>query len=139
MKARFQPDTEARVPAEPSLIDPEAYDASEQQFAASLEETGARFVIQADASTGHPAGIEPSAPRPEIGDHGMSSRPGTESPIRLDLSPLGASPLEASTMKPSQVDLSQPDLAPASSDRAEASAEESPESGLQAPSHPVAS
>jgi uncharacterized RDD family membrane protein YckC len=139
MKARFQPDAEARVPAEPSLIDPEAYDASEQQFAASLEETGARFVIQADASTGHSAGVEPSAPRQEIGDHGVSSGPGTESkPTHVDLSQL-ASQVEPSGVDPSQVDLSRPDLAPPSSDRAEASAEESPESELRAPAHPVAS
>jgi uncharacterized RDD family membrane protein YckC len=39
MKAKFQPDAENGVPAEPALSDPEAYDASEQQFAASLEST----------------------------------------------------------------------------------------------------
>ncbi len=37
MNARYQPDAEAAVPGEAVLIDPEAYDASEQQFAASLE------------------------------------------------------------------------------------------------------
>jgi uncharacterized RDD family membrane protein YckC len=47
MKARFQPDVEARVPREPMLVDPEGYDASEQQFAASLEELSPQFVVQA--------------------------------------------------------------------------------------------
>jgi uncharacterized RDD family membrane protein YckC len=37
MKPRFQPDSEAGVSPEPAPVDPEAYDASEQQFAASLE------------------------------------------------------------------------------------------------------
>src|SRR3989442_10127079 len=52
MRSRFKPDAEAGVSARPAamLIDPEAYDASEQQFAASLEETFAqsrpRFVVQ---------------------------------------------------------------------------------------------
>jgi uncharacterized RDD family membrane protein YckC len=53
MKPRFEPDAEAVLNAQPSamLIDPEAYDASEQQFAASLEETPTpkpRFVAEED-------------------------------------------------------------------------------------------
>jgi len=52
MRSRFKPDAEAGVSSRPAamLIDPEAYDASEQQFAASLEETIAqsrpRFVVE---------------------------------------------------------------------------------------------
>ena len=52
MKPRFEPDVPGsaneNIPA--SLIDPEAYDASEQQFAASLEQTASspqpRFVVE---------------------------------------------------------------------------------------------
>jgi len=50
MKARFQPDSDCKVPPETTLIDPEAYDASEQQFAASLEGTASRFVVEAGDS-----------------------------------------------------------------------------------------
>ena len=50
MKARFQPDSDSKVPPETTLIDPEAYDASEQQFAASLEGTASRFVVEAGDS-----------------------------------------------------------------------------------------
>jgi uncharacterized RDD family membrane protein YckC len=52
MRSRFKPDADAGVSARPAamLVDPEAYDASEQQFAASLEETLAqsqpRFVVE---------------------------------------------------------------------------------------------
>ena len=44
MKPRFEPDvpTDANQDLSASLIDPEAYDASEQQFAASLEQTSSR-------------------------------------------------------------------------------------------------
>jgi uncharacterized RDD family membrane protein YckC len=51
MKSRFEPDVDSSVRLPPSvrLIDPEAYDASEQQFAASVEEKLAppRFVPDA--------------------------------------------------------------------------------------------
>jgi uncharacterized RDD family membrane protein YckC len=50
IKARFQPDVEARVPREPMLVDPEGYDASEQQFAASLDETPPQLVARKDQS-----------------------------------------------------------------------------------------
>jgi len=55
VKPRFQPDGDLGTPPGPSrLIDPEAYDASEQQFAASLEETsassGPRFIVEEDES-----------------------------------------------------------------------------------------
>ena len=44
MKPRFEPDvpTDASQDLSASLIDPEAYDASEQQFAASLDQTSSR-------------------------------------------------------------------------------------------------
>jgi uncharacterized RDD family membrane protein YckC len=51
MKSRFEPDVDSAVRLPPSvrLIDPEAYDASEQHFAASVEEKPAspRFVMDA--------------------------------------------------------------------------------------------
>jgi len=51
LKPRFQPDGDSGGPTEPSpLIDPEAYDASEQQFAASLDDPGEppgpRFIVE---------------------------------------------------------------------------------------------
>ena len=51
MKSRFEPDVESSLKLPPSvrLIDPEAYDASEQRFAASVEENSvpSRFVLDA--------------------------------------------------------------------------------------------
>ena len=51
MKSKFEPDVDsgARLPACVRLVDPEAYDASEQRFAASVEEKSAasRFVPDA--------------------------------------------------------------------------------------------
>ncbi|MGH9501824.1 MAG: RDD family protein [Terriglobales bacterium] len=55
MKPRFEPDSPHGANPDPSafLIDPEAYDASEQQFAASLESTAPRaqprFVVEDEA------------------------------------------------------------------------------------------
>jgi len=51
MRSKFEPDAEAGVSARPpaTLIDPEAYDASEQEFAASLEDAlppQPRFVVE---------------------------------------------------------------------------------------------
>jgi uncharacterized RDD family membrane protein YckC len=160
MKARFQPDADARVPAEPLLIDPEAYDASEQRFAASLEETGARFVLAADANPGRSVGMQAMALRPEAGDRREGSAPVTESnPAGVDFSPAERTPADGSEREPSpgepspgnlssgnpssgnpsELDRAQKDLAPPAADPAEASAEESPVSGPRAPAHPVAS
>jgi uncharacterized RDD family membrane protein YckC len=54
MKSRFEPENQSDIDAlSPALIDPEAYDASEQAFAASLEETASRkprFVVEESAS-----------------------------------------------------------------------------------------
>jgi len=58
MKPRFEPDAQSGVNDGPSptLIDPEAYDASEQTFAASLEQTLSgrppRFVVEDETSEG---------------------------------------------------------------------------------------
>ena len=56
MKPRFEPDSRSgeNDGLAPTLIDPEAYDASEQTFAASLEQTVSskppRFVVEKEAS-----------------------------------------------------------------------------------------
>jgi uncharacterized RDD family membrane protein YckC len=49
MNIPLQPDAAHRVPEEAALIDPEAYDASEQQFAASLEYPGSGMVMEKDS------------------------------------------------------------------------------------------
>ena len=67
MKSRFEPDvdSDSRLPASARLIDPEAYDASEQRFAASVEEKSAppRFVLDAsqESSGNLKAGGSPQA------------------------------------------------------------------------------
>ena len=58
LKPRFQPDGGLSPPPGPSrLIDPEAYDASEQQFAASMREasapSGPRFIVEEDVPSGY--------------------------------------------------------------------------------------
>jgi uncharacterized RDD family membrane protein YckC len=69
MKARFQSDAEGGVPVEPRLVDPEAYDASEQQFAASLERTtpvqSGEPAAELPASQ-HDVGPAPAAPPNEL-------------------------------------------------------------------------
>ena len=51
MKSKFEPDVDSDVKPPPvaGLVDPEAYDAREQRFAASVEEKPAppRFVVDA--------------------------------------------------------------------------------------------
>jgi uncharacterized RDD family membrane protein YckC len=70
MKPRFQPDLDPSLSDSPpaTLVDPEAYDASEQQFAASLEdEPRPKFVVEA-AGPGNPTAsavaAEAAAERP---------------------------------------------------------------------------
>jgi uncharacterized RDD family membrane protein YckC len=65
MRSRFEPDVAASVGTPPSaaLFDPDAYDASEQQFAASLEEhPQLRFVVDdasaAEIARGSASGVE---------------------------------------------------------------------------------
>jgi uncharacterized RDD family membrane protein YckC len=63
MKSRFQPDADSAPRIEPALIDPEAFDVSEQQFAASLEEKSAprpRFVLEDSEADGAAASPGPN-------------------------------------------------------------------------------
>jgi uncharacterized RDD family membrane protein YckC len=69
MKSRFKPDVDSglRPPPPVRLIDPEAYDASEQRFAASVEEksTPSRFVLDAAQESSSPAEDTETAPARE--------------------------------------------------------------------------
>ena len=49
MNIPFQPEAAHRVPEEATLIDPEAYDASEQQFAANLEKPDSGLTMKKDS------------------------------------------------------------------------------------------
>ena len=66
MKSRFQPDADFTPGSTPRLIDPEAFDVSEQQFAASLEEKSVqpspRFVLEHSESPARPAEANDSQP-----------------------------------------------------------------------------
>ena len=68
MKSRFEPDVESGLKLPPSirLIDPEAYDASEQRFAASVEEKSppSRFVLDAAQENSSRAKGSENAPAP---------------------------------------------------------------------------
>jgi uncharacterized RDD family membrane protein YckC len=70
MKSRFEPDVESSLKLPPSvrLIDPEAYDASEQRFAASVEEKSApsRFVLDAAQENSSQAEGSKNAPAREL-------------------------------------------------------------------------
>jgi uncharacterized RDD family membrane protein YckC len=92
MKSRFEPDVPAGASKDlsASLIDPEAYDASEQQFAASLEQTiprsQPRFVVE-DEPAAPVKQIEPEIPSTrmepistENQDIAMPPRPGEPQP-----------------------------------------------------------
>jgi uncharacterized RDD family membrane protein YckC len=79
MKSKFEPDVDSGVRLPPSvrLIDPEAYDASEQRFAASVEEKLAppRFVADAvEEPSGNPAAADGSS-QAEGDDHKSSGDP----------------------------------------------------------------
>jgi uncharacterized RDD family membrane protein YckC len=80
MKSRFEPDFDSGLRPPPSvrLIDPEAYDASEQRFAASVEEKSAppRFVLDAarESSGDLKAGGSPQA---ESGENEPGQEPDT--------------------------------------------------------------
>jgi uncharacterized RDD family membrane protein YckC len=82
MSARFQPDP-VNKPADSMLIDPEAYDASEQEFAASLEAGRPRFVVdaQSDAVSPQP---ELSSPNPLISEVQESARVQTGTPVTVE-------------------------------------------------------
>src|SRR3954462_3263244 len=79
MRSRFEPDNEGvRVSQDSRLVDPEAYDASEQRFAASLEQNAARFEVEEPPSVPSPADEpmvayhapvqeeQPVAPQPDL-------------------------------------------------------------------------
>ena len=80
MKPRFQPDCDPGTPPRPSrLIDAKAYDASEQQFAASLEKTsaspGPRFILEdyeTSGSTSREDSSDLQKEPPAAPDHGLS-------------------------------------------------------------------
>jgi uncharacterized RDD family membrane protein YckC len=92
MKAKFEPDVDSGVKLPPAarLIDPDAYDASEQRFAASIEEKPAppRFVVDAvpeplinlEAREGSPPAEASSRYPDELlgGPTPEDNRPGTE-------------------------------------------------------------
>jgi uncharacterized RDD family membrane protein YckC len=99
MKPRFEPDTDVVADAvpEPRLVDPEAYDASEQQFAASVETvpTLKRFVLEEPPvpSTGNPASEGGHAITPALGKaHGLENKPAEETPPASLQSDLLAAP-----------------------------------------------
>jgi len=88
MKPRFEPeaDPSARPPA--TLVDPEGYDASEQQFAASLEAKPARppqFVVEGNEESlqlrpaGAPAAVGDAAPAPQ--KNALAEDPGQPSEV----------------------------------------------------------
>jgi uncharacterized RDD family membrane protein YckC len=92
MRPRFEPDSETgEIQTPPAvLIDPEAFDASEQEFAASLEVVKGRFVVEpvegvgGGASTVHPAETpEACAPDPvrpaSFANADMAPEPDSES------------------------------------------------------------
>jgi uncharacterized RDD family membrane protein YckC len=76
MKSKFRPDVDSsvRLPPTVRLIDPEAYDASEQRFAASVEQKPAppRFVPDAVQEPSGNAAAENGESRVESDDHKSS-------------------------------------------------------------------
>jgi uncharacterized RDD family membrane protein YckC len=86
MKSRFEPDVDSGVRLRPSarLIDPEAYDASEQHFAASVEEKPAppRFVLDAAQDPLSNSTVEEGSSKTE----GIRNEPGGE-PDKLSTAP----------------------------------------------------
>ncbi len=76
MNTPFQPDAAPQVPEEAALIDPEAYDASEQQFAASLEAPGSGEVTEKDS----------------IGECGQSDVPAVGGRNAASIDPQGLAP-----------------------------------------------
>ena len=99
MKPRFEPDiqidasTGANQIGSPTLIDPEAYDASEQTFAASLEPTTAsrppRFVVEeAVPEVAAEAGRETASPRAEGECDAETQETAVVAPLPADLQEL---------------------------------------------------
>ena len=77
MKSKFEPDLDSglRLPPAVRLIDPEAYDASEQRFAASVEEktVPCRFVVD---------GVQESQSNPAAGDGSTHAEDGRNEACR---------------------------------------------------------
>jgi uncharacterized RDD family membrane protein YckC len=75
MKSKFEPDIDSGARETPSarLIDPEAFDASEQQFAASVEEKAAPLRFVMDAAQDLSSGSAADQP-PEVEAFGNESR-----------------------------------------------------------------
>jgi uncharacterized RDD family membrane protein YckC len=93
MKSKFEPDVDsaAGLPPAPRLIDPEAYDASEQHFAASVDQNPAppRFVVDA---------TQESSTDSNLGD---SSSPATE--LRLATLNLDSEAVVETTLLPADL------------------------------------
>ena len=68
MRPRFQPDLDPSLSNSPpaTLVDPEAYDASEQQFAASLEEEPRPKFVVAEAESGNVTASTPPSEGDEL-------------------------------------------------------------------------
>jgi uncharacterized RDD family membrane protein YckC len=90
MKPRFEPDSDSGSGLQSSrLIDPEAYDASEQEFAASLDRKSApRFVVEPPENLRH-AGDEPDAADSQVENAGVSSGVALPAPERFAETPVG--------------------------------------------------
>jgi uncharacterized RDD family membrane protein YckC len=82
MNSRFQPDADHAPESVPTLIDPEAFDVSEQQFAASLEEKSTeprpRFVLEhMEPPVEMPGADEPSAAGNQNSADAAEANPGS--------------------------------------------------------------
>ena len=85
MSSRFEPGEADSDPRRSLLVDPEAYDASEQEFSASLEELSPRprFVVKPEHAPWSSLRTHPSAPivsRSRKSMHQTAKRP---RPLRL--------------------------------------------------------
>jgi uncharacterized RDD family membrane protein YckC len=79
MKSKFEPDLDSglRLPHAVRLIDPEAYDASEQRFAASVEEKAVprRFVLDAVKEPQSNLATGDGSPRADSGENELRGEP----------------------------------------------------------------
>ncbi|MGH9500840.1 MAG: RDD family protein [Terriglobales bacterium] len=80
MKSRFQPDTDSAPRSAPKLIDPEAYDVSEQQFAASLDAESVP-PLRFEAQYAEPAVSMPEDSSPVVKPAEEAAGPGGESAL----------------------------------------------------------
>ena len=77
MKSRFEPDSYSEASPNRRLVDPEADDASEQRFAASLEDEAPAFVVEELSEE------SPAAPAPE--ENPSAASLDTTAPLQTDL------------------------------------------------------